>query len=104
MPIRREDQKKTAFRSCYGHYKFKVVPFGLTNAPPLFMAMIDDILEDKLDKFYVVYIDNVVVYLGTHEKHAKHLNQVLKKLEDNSLYAKAKNCEIAMEKNDFVGH
>ncbi|GAB5407488.1 MAG: hypothetical protein Aurels2KO_57190 [Aureliella sp.] len=104
MPIRPEDQEKTAFRTRYGHYEYKVVPFGLTNAPPQFMAMINDLFRDFHDRFMVVFLDDIIVYSKNEEEHAEHLRLVLDKLAEHNLYAKASKCSIAVKELDFVGH
>ncbi len=104
MPIRKEDREKTAFRSRYGHFEFKVVPFGLCNAPPQFMAMINHILQDELDNCCVVFLDDIIVYSKTAEEHQGALEKVLQKLEHFKLYAKASKCSIFRREVDFVGY
>ncbi|WP_461496312.1 reverse transcriptase family protein, partial [Pyruvatibacter sp.] len=104
MPVRAEDQEKTAFRTRYGHYEYKVVPFGLTNAPPPFMAMVNDLFRDFHDQFMVVFLDDIIVYSRTEEEHAEHLRLVLDKLAEHNLFAKASKCAIAVAELDFVGH
>ncbi|GAB5480202.1 MAG: hypothetical protein Marn2KO_36690 [Marinobacter nauticus] len=104
MPVRAEDQEKTAFRTRYGHYEYKVVPFGLTNAPPQFMAMVNDLFRDFHDQFMVVFLDDIIVYSRTEEEHAEHLRLVLDKLAEHNLFAKASKCAIAVSELDFVGH
>jgi hypothetical protein len=74
----------------YDPYKFLVMPFGLCNAPSTFTTFIDFILHDKLDKFVIIYIDDILVYSKLVEKHVKHLKYVLKKLSNNNLYVNDK--------------
>ncbi|WP_368857992.1 reverse transcriptase family protein, partial [Thermolongibacillus altinsuensis] len=69
--------EETAFRTRYGHYEFVVMHFGVTNAPATFMNLINRVFKAFLDKFVIVFIDDIVIYLGTHEEHAEHLKIVL---------------------------
>ncbi|WP_461384514.1 reverse transcriptase family protein [Devosia indica] len=82
MPIC-PDQDKTAFWTRYGHYGFKAVPFGLTNAPPQFMAMINDIFRDFHDEFLIVFLIDIIVYSKNMEDHARHLKLVLERLDSS---------------------
>jgi hypothetical protein len=83
MKIRSEDIPKTAFVTRYGQYEFTVVSFGLTNAPPYFINMINKVFMDELDKFVVVFIDDILVYSSTAEEHEQHLRVVLERLRQN---------------------
>jgi hypothetical protein len=94
MKIRSEDIHKTAFVTRYGQYEFTVVSFGLTNAPNYFMNMMNKVLMDELDKFVVVFIDDILVYSSTTEEHEQHLRVVLERLRQNQLYAKFSKCEF----------
>jgi len=104
LKIKTEDVPKTAFRTRYGHYEFLVLPFGLTNAPALFMDLINRIFRAFLDKLIVVFINDILVYSKIREEHANHLRMVLKTLEEHKLYAKLKKCEFWLEKVQFLGH
>ena len=73
IAIAPEDQHKTAFHIRYGHYQFNVMPFGLTNAPATFQSLMNDIFRDMLDVCVVVYLDDILVYSKTKEKHEEHL-------------------------------
>jgi len=83
MKIKKVDIPKIAFRTCYGHYEFLVLPFGLTNAPTLFMDLINRVLQPFLDKFMVVFINDILVYSNSFEEHEGHLRQVLQTLREH---------------------
>jgi hypothetical protein len=104
MKIRESDIPKTAFVTRYGQYEFTVVSFGLTNAPAYFMNMMNKVFMEELDKFVVVFIDDILVYSETAEEHAEHLRVVLERLRQNQLYAKFSKCEFWLEKVAFLGH
>jgi len=104
MKIRPSDILKTAFVTRYGQYEFTVVSFGLTNAPAYFMNMMNKVFMEELDKFVVVFIDDILIYSRTAEEHAGHLRIVLEKLRQNQPYAKFSKCEFWLEKVAFLGH
>ncbi|KAL0540790.1 hypothetical protein IC582_020804 [Cucumis melo] len=88
LRIRDSDIPKTTFRSRYGHYKFIVMSFGLTNAPVVFMDLMNRVFKDFLDTFVIVFIDEILIYSKTEAEHEEHLHQALKTLRANKLYAK----------------
>ena len=88
MKVRENDVSKTAFRTRYGHYKFLVMAFRLTNAPAAFMDLMNRVFISHLDKFVIVFIDDILVYSGGPEEHAEHLQTVLQILRERQLYAK----------------
>ena len=98
------DQFKTAFKTRYGHYEFMVLPFGLTNAPATFMSLMNDVFRPYLDKFVLVYIDDILVYSKTLEEHEENLRTVLNLLRENQLFAKASKSEFFQEEVEFLGH
>jgi hypothetical protein len=98
------DEKKTACHTKHGSYKFLVMPFGLTNAPATFCTFMNDIFREWLDNFVVVYIDDILIYSGSLEEHAKHLRKVFQRLKENKLYAKLEKCEFGVTEMDFLGH
>jgi hypothetical protein len=102
--IKEADIHKTAFRTRYGHYEFLVLPFGLTNAPATFMTLMNDIFREYLDKFVIVYLDDILIYSKTKEEHMQHLHKVLNTLREHKLYAKIKKCELVQEKVEYTGH
>jgi len=90
--VKADDVQKTTFRSRYGHYEYMVMPFGVTNAPVVFMDYMNRIFRPFLDKFVVVFIDDILIYFRTHEEHAEHLRLVLGLLREKQLYAKLSKC------------
>ena len=83
--IRPGDVPKTAFNTPFGHYEFKVLSFGLTNAPATFQAVMNDIFGPYLGKFVLVYLDDILVFSRSPEEHAEHLRLVLQLLREHSL-------------------
>ncbi|KAL0536321.1 hypothetical protein IC582_025265 [Cucumis melo] len=104
LRIRDGDIPKTAFRSRYGHYEFVVMSFGLTNAPAVFMDLMNRVFKDFLDSFVIVFIDDILIYSKTEAEHEEHLHQVLETLRANNLYAKFSKCEFWLRKVTFLGH
>ncbi|KAL4038608.1 hypothetical protein IC575_002230 [Cucumis melo] len=102
--IRDGDIPKTAFRSRYGHYEFVVMSFGLTNAPAVFMDLMNRVFKEFLDSFVIVFIDDILIYSKTEAEHEEHLHQVLETLRANKLYAKFSKCEFWLRKVTFLGH
>ena len=102
--IKKEDTQKTAFRTRYGHYEFLVMPFGLTNAPATFMTLMNDIFHEYLDKFVVIYLDDILVYSHTKEDHIDHLRVVLQTLRKHTLYGKITKCEFMKTRVEYLGH
>jgi hypothetical protein len=104
MKIKEVDVAKTAFRTRYGHYEFLVLPFGLTNAPTLFTDLMNRVFQPYLDKFVVVFIDDILVYSNSFEEHEEHLRQTLQTLRDHQSYAKLSKCEFWLKRVTFLGH
>ena len=104
LKVRENDVFKTAFRTRYGHYEFLVMPFGLTNAPATFMDLMNRVFSPYLDKFVIVFIDDILVYSGNPEEHAEHLRKVLQILREHQLYAKFSKCHFWLDKVAFLGH
>ena len=102
--MREEDIPKTAFRTMYGHYEFLLMAFGLTNAPAAFMDLMNRVFKDYLDKFVIVFIDDILVYSRSRDEHEEHLTPTLQKLKEEKLYAKLKKCEFWLEKVAFLEH
>nr|GEW44790.1 hypothetical protein [Tanacetum cinerariifolium] len=90
-PIREEDIPKTAFRTRYGHYEFQVTSFGLTNALAVFMDLMNRVCKPYLDRFVIVFIDDILIYSKNRKEHEGHLKLILKLLKEEELYAKFSN-------------
>ncbi|KAJ0451777.1 putative nucleotidyltransferase, Ribonuclease H [Helianthus annuus] len=104
LRIQEEYIPKTAFRTRYGHYVFVVMPFGLTNTPAVFMDLMNRVCKPFLDRFVIVFIDDVMIYSKSKTEHAQHLCLVLELLQGNQLYAKFSKCEFWLEEVQFLGH
>jgi hypothetical protein len=104
LKIQECDIPKTAFVSRYGLYEYTVMSFRLTNAPTYFMYLMNKIFMEYLDKFFVVLIDDILVYSRSEEEHEEHLRLVLQKLRENRLYAKLIKCEFWMKQVAFLGY
>jgi hypothetical protein len=103
MKIRPYDIPKTAFSTRYGLYEFTVMSFGLTNAPAYFMNLMNKVFMEYLDRFVVVFIDDILIYSKSDSDHEEHLRLVLQKLRDNQLYAKYSKCEFWINEVPFLG-
>ncbi|GJZ13305.1 putative reverse transcriptase domain-containing protein [Tanacetum coccineum] len=104
LRVREEDIPKTAFRTRYGHYEFQVMPFGLTNAPAVFMDLMNRVCKPYLDKFMIVFIDDILIYSKNKQEHEEHLKLILELLKKEELYAKFSKCEFWIPKVQFLGH
>ncbi|GJT33263.1 putative reverse transcriptase domain-containing protein [Tanacetum coccineum] len=104
LRVRDEDIPKTAFRTRYGHYEFQVMPFGLTNAPAVFMDLMNRVCKPYLDKFVIVFIDDILIYSRNKEEHEDHLRIILELLKKEKLYAKFSKCDFWISTVQFLGH
>ncbi|GJU10213.1 putative reverse transcriptase domain-containing protein [Tanacetum coccineum] len=104
LRVHEDDIPKTAFRTRYGHFEFTVMPFGLTNAPAVFMDLMNRVCKPYLDKFVIVFIDDILIYSKTKEDHEVHLGLVLELLRKEKLYAKFSKCEFWLQEVHFLGH
>ena len=104
LKIKEADVSKTAFRTRYGHYEFLVMPFGITNTPATFMDLMNRVFKECLDKFVIVFIDDILIYSKSIQEHEQHLRMVLETLRRNRLYAKFTKCEFWLERVHFLGH
>jgi len=104
MPIHPDDRHKTAFRTRYGHFEWNVVPFGLTNAPAAFSAMMKEALSPELDRCLVLYLDDILIYSDDEKQHLKDIRAVLTLLRKAGLYVKLSKCSFMEEETEFLGH
>nr|GFB09314.1 putative reverse transcriptase domain-containing protein [Tanacetum cinerariifolium] len=102
--IREEDIPIISFRTRSGHYEFQVMPFGLTNAPAVFMDLMNRVCKPYLDKFMIVFIEDILIYSKNKEEHGEHLKTILKLLKDEKLYAKFGKCDFWLNSVQFLGH
>ena len=104
LKIQEQDVPKTAIRTRCGHFEFLVMSFGLKNALTAFMDLMNIIFKPYLDRFVVVFIDDILIYSKTREEHANHLRTVLQTLKDHQLYAKKEKWDFCMTEVKFLGH
>ncbi|GKF32839.1 putative reverse transcriptase domain-containing protein [Tanacetum coccineum] len=104
LRVREQDIPKTAFRTRYGHYEFQVMPFGLTNTPAVFMDLMNRVCKTYLDKFVIVFIDDMLIYSKDEKEHEEHLKAILELLKKEQLYAKFSKCEFWIPNVQFLGH
>ncbi|GJT76701.1 putative reverse transcriptase domain-containing protein [Tanacetum coccineum] len=104
LRICEEDIPIIAFRTCYGHYEFRVMPFGLTNAPAVFMDLMNRVCKPYLDKFVIVFIDDILIYSKNKEEHGEHLKTILNLLRSEKLYAKFSKCDFWLDFVQFLSH
>nr|GEX65690.1 putative reverse transcriptase domain-containing protein [Tanacetum cinerariifolium] len=98
-----EDISKTAFKTRYGHYEFQVMPFGLTNAPAVFMDLMNRMCKPYLDKFMIIFIDDILIFFKNKKEHEEHLTAILELLKKEEFYAKFSKCEFWIPKVQFLG-
>jgi len=101
LKVKEVDIPKTAIHMRYGHYEFLVMPFGVTNAPSIFMDLMNRVFHKYLDQFVVVFINDILVYSATHKDHGEHLKTVLGILREKKLFAKLKKCEFWLKEVSF---
>nr|GFB35054.1 hypothetical protein [Tanacetum cinerariifolium] len=104
LRIREEDIPITAFRTRYLHYEFQVMLFGLTNAPAVFMDFMNCVCKPYLDKFVIVFIDDILIYSKNKEEHCEHLKTILNLLRSEKLYAKFTKYDFWLNSMQFLGH
>nr|GEW63205.1 putative reverse transcriptase domain-containing protein [Tanacetum cinerariifolium] len=101
LRVQEQDVPKIAFRTRYGHYEFQVMPFGLTNTPAVFMDLMNWVCKPYLDKFVIVFIDDIRIYSKNEKEHKEHLKAILELLKKEKLYAKFSKCETKVQ---FLRH
>ncbi len=102
--IREGDEWKTAFSTTSGHYEYLVMPFGLVNSPSVFQAFVNDVFRDMLNRWVIVYIDDILIYSDSYEDHVKQVRSVLQHLLTHQLYAKIEKCEFHQTSVSFLGY
>ena len=104
LRIQEEDIPKTAFQPRYGHYELLVMPFGLTNARAVFKDLMNRVCKPYQDKFFIVFIDDILFYSKSQEEHEEHLRLTMELLKKEQLYAKFSKCEFWIREVQFLGH
>ncbi|GKB25453.1 putative reverse transcriptase domain-containing protein [Tanacetum coccineum] len=104
LRVREEDIPKNAFRTRYRHFEFTIMPFGLTNAPTIFMDLMNRVCKPYLDKFVIVFINDILIYSKSEQEHEVHLKTILDLLKKEKLYAKFSKCEFWLKEVQFLGH
>jgi hypothetical protein len=102
--IKEEYTSKTKFRTKYGHYEFTVVPFGLSNFPVVFVCLMIAVLRKYLEKFVIMFLDDILIYCKLEEECEKHLIMVLQFLREHKLYAKISKCIFYQKKIHYLGN
>lgn len=102
--IRRGDEWKTAFVTPSGHYEYRVMPFGLSNAPAVFQSYMNEVFREYLNRFIVVYLDDILIYSSSLLEHRRHVTLVLEKLRAHQLYLKLEKCEFNTTSVQFLGY
>ena len=104
LRVQEGDVLKTAFRTHYGHYEFLVIPYCLTNTPTAFMDLMNRVFQPYLDRFVIVFIDDILVYSGSPDEHSEHMRIGLQTLREHKLYAKLSKCQFWLDRVVFLGH
>lgn len=104
IKIQNEDIPKIAFITRYGLYEYTIISFGLTNAPATFSRLMNLVFVEFLDKFIVVYLDDILIYSKSEEEHSEHLKLVLTKLREYHLYPRFSKCEFWLSEVTYLGH
>ncbi len=102
--IREGDEWKTAFNTPRGHFEYLVMPFGLSNSPAVFQALVNDVLRDMVDQFIYVYLDDILIFSSSLQEHVQHVRRVLQRLLENGLFVKAEKCEFHAQSVTFLGY
>ncbi len=101
--IREGDEWKTAFNIHTGHFEYLVMPFGLSNSPAVFQALVNDVLRDMVDRFVFVYLDDILIFSQNERDHVQHVRRVLQLLLENRLFAKLEKCQFYAQPVPFLG-
>ncbi len=101
--IREGDEWKTAFNTHTGHFEYLVMPFGLSNSPAVFQALVNDVLRDMVNRFVFVYLDDILIFSQNERDHVQHVRRVLQRLLENRLFAKVEKCQFHARSVPFLG-
>ena len=104
LPLRESDRPKTAFKTAFGHYQFRVVSMGLSNAPSVFQRMMNHLFRKHLNKTVLIYLDDILIFSKTPEEHLQHIQEVLQIIEANGLSVKTSKCHFFQQELKFLGH
>jgi hypothetical protein len=104
LPLLESDRHKTAFKTTFGHYQFRVVSMGLTNAPSVFQRVMNKIFQGQVNRHVLIYLDDILIFSRTKEEHLQHIQQVLKTIQDNNLSLKTSKCHFFQQELKFLGH
>jgi hypothetical protein len=104
LRIKEGDIPKTTFQTRFGNYEFVVVPFGLTNAPVVFMSLMNGVFRKYLDHFVQVFLDDILIYSKNEREHEEHLRVMLYYLRENKLYGKLLKCSFFQKEIHYLGH
>ena len=102
--IKEGEEWKTAFRTRYGHYKYLVIPFGLTNTPVTCQALVNNVIRTYLNRSAIAYLDDILIYSGNKKEYTKYIRDVLTYLIQAGLLLKPEKCEFDKEEVDFLGY
>lgn len=104
LRIKDEYIHKIDFKTRYGHYDFTILPFGLANALATFMMLMNNVFMDYLDKFLLVFLEDILISSKNEEKHLQHLRIVLQHLREHKIYGKLSKCTFFQKKVQYLGH
>ncbi|CAM8977675.1 unnamed protein product [Rhodiola kirilowii] len=102
--MKEKDVPKTAFRTHHGHYEFRVLPFGLTNAPATFQSLMNQVLSPFLRQFVLVFFDDILIYSKELQSHIEHLTKVFELLRKEHFYLKLSKCDFRVARVHYIGH
>jgi hypothetical protein len=104
LQIKEDDVPKTSFKKRFGHYEFIVLPFGLTNAPGVFMSLMNGVFREYLEEFIQVFNHDILIYSRTMEEHDEHSHLVLQCLREHKLFGKLSKCSFYQSNIHYLGH
>ncbi len=102
IKIKKKDEWKTVFRTRYNHFKYTVIPFDLANTPAIFQSYINRALVDLINIYYIIYLDNILIYSTNPTDHQRHIREILEKLRNFKLYLKLSKCKFSINSVEFL--